>query len=135
MISLSVSPPTRSLPRSQHGDSLTSKLRITIEYKYNYTYNNVPAVPVHSPLCPPPGPVSGNPPRLRLNSKQRGESFVKEKIYKYRAREMNFADTSECVCVLEGGASVTERVRELEINQTSTRLRETQPSYRHVGRK
>lgn len=57
---------------------------------------------------------------------------------------MNFADTSVCVflcvCVCVrvgegGGASVTERERQREINQTSTRLRETQPSYRPVGRK
>lgn len=43
---------------------------------------------------------------------------------------MNLTDTNVCVSVYVKGGPLTERERERETDQTSTRLRETQPFYR-----
>lgn len=46
---------------------------------------------------------------------------------------MNLTDTNVCVSVYVEGGPLTERERERETDQTSTRLRETQPFYRSAG--
>ncbi len=43
---------------------------------------------------------------------------------------MDLTDTSVCVYMCVEGGPLTERERQRETDQTSTRLRETQPFYR-----